>query len=163
MTWQIGFYQPQSVHPYSLLKTSILSASCLSLCSGKQLLNRTAMQALPLIILAMFLNTGAQLLLKAGMERIGYFSFSLNNVWPIATQVVTNPFILAGLFSYIFSVGIWLLVLSRVEVGVAYPMTSLAYILTAVAGYYIFHEHLTPTRILGIAIILLGVYLVART
>ena len=121
------------------------------------------MQAFPLIILAMLLNTGAQLMLKAGMARIGYFAFSLSNAWPIAQQVITNPFIIGGLLSYIISVAVWLLVLSRVEVGVAYPMTSLAYILTAIAGYYIFHDHLTPTRLVGIAIILLGVYLVART
>ncbi len=121
------------------------------------------MQALPLIILAMLLNTSAQVLLKAGMMRIGYFAFSFANFWPIFQQVVSNPFIIGGLFSYVISVCVWLLVLSRVDVGLAYPMTSLAYILTAIAGFYIFHEHLSLTRMVGIAIILLGVCLVART
>lgn len=121
------------------------------------------MQELPLIIFAMILNASAQMFLKAGMLRIGFFAFSWQNIWPIALQVASNPYILGGLFTYIVSVVVWLLVLSRIDVGVAYPMTSLAYILTAVAAYYVFGEHLTFVRMLGIVVILVGVYMVART
>lgn len=121
------------------------------------------MKEIPLILFAVLINTLAQLALKAGMERIGYFSFSLNNLTEISLQVATNPFILAGLFCYVLSVVVWLLVLSRVDVGVAYPMISLGYITTAIAGYYLFNEHFSLMRFAGITIILLGVYLVART
>ena len=121
------------------------------------------MNALPLIIFAMFLNAGAQLLLKAGMDKIGYFNFAWANIPVISLQILTNPFILGGLLTYVVSLSTWLLVLSRVEVGIAYPMTSLGYILTAIAGYYFFNEHLSLVRIMGILTILLGVYLIART
>lgn len=117
----------------------------------------------PLIIFAIFLNTAAQLALKAGMGRIGYFAFSWNNLVSISLQVATNPFILTGLICYVLSVVVWLLVLSRIEVSVAYPLVSLGYIATAIAAYYLFDEALTPLRILGIMVILVGVYMVART
>ena len=121
------------------------------------------MKEIPLILLAVIINTIAQLALKAGMERIGYFNFSWNNLTAISLQVAANPFILAGLACYVISVLVWLLVLSRVDVGVAYPMMSLGYIFTAIAAYYLFSEHLTSLRIIGIGVIMLGVYLVART
>ena len=61
------------------------------------------------------------------------------------------------------SVAVWLLVLSRVEVGFASPMLSVGYIVNAVAGYYLFQENLSLTRITGILIIIAGVYLVTRS
>lgn len=116
---------------------------------------------LPLLI-GIFLNATAQLLLKAGMDRIGYFTFSWNNVIPIGMQVALNPFIIAGLGCYVFSVVAWLMGLSRIEVSVAYPMLSLAYVVTALAAYFILHENLSLARMIGIFIILIGVYLVAK-
>lgn len=116
-----------------------------------------------LIMLGVLLNAGAQLLLKEGMRRIGYFEFAWVNVLPIGLQVAGNPFVLAGLFAYVVSVGVWLLVLSRVEVSLAYPMLSVGYIVNAVAGYYLFQENLSLTRITGILIIIAGVYLVTRS
>lgn len=118
---------------------------------------------IPLILLGVLLNAGAQLLLKAGMERIGHFDFSWANIVPIGIQVAFNPFVLIGLCCYVFSVIVWILVLSRVEVSIAYPMVSLGYIINAVAAYYLLGESLTLTRISGVVVILVGVFLVARS
>jgi drug/metabolite transporter (DMT)-like permease len=117
----------------------------------------------PLIFFGVILNTTAQLMLKMGMERIGQFDFTLSKLLQVGLQVAYNPFILAGLFSYVFSVAVWLLVLSRVDVSFAYPMVSLGYILNAVTAYYLLGENLSVMRLSGIFIILLGVYLVARS
>lgn len=120
------------------------------------------MQALSLILLSVLINTTAQLLLKAGVARINNFNYSWATLGTLLSQILTNPFIVGGLACYVVAVAVWLLVLSRIDVGVAYPMVSLGYITTAIAAYYLFGEHLSPVRILGIAVILLGVYLVAR-
>ena len=40
------------------------------------------------------LNATAQLLLKAGTNRVGEFAFALENVIPIGTKLAFNPFIL---------------------------------------------------------------------
>jgi multidrug transporter EmrE-like cation transporter len=54
-------------------------------------------------------------------------------------------------------------VLSRVEVSFAYPFLSIGYVVVAIVGYYFFNESLTLTRILGILIICVGVYLISRS
>ncbi len=121
------------------------------------------MTYLPLILLGVLLNAAAQLLLKEGMRRIGHFAFAWSNVIPVGMQIAFSPFVLAGLFSYVVSVVVWILVLSRVQVSFAYPMLSIGYIVTAVAGYYLFHESLSPARMAGILLIVGGVFLVTRS
>jgi len=57
----------------------------------------------------------------------------------------------------------WIAGLSRVDVSIAYPLLSLGYVVNAVAAYFLFGEALTPQRLLAIGIILLGVYILARS
>ncbi len=121
------------------------------------------MNYLSLILLGVLLNAGAQLLLKEGTRRIGYFDFAWANALPIGLQLAANPFVIAGLAAYVVSVAVWILVLSRVDVSYAYPMLSIGYIVNAIAAYYLFQEDLSLTRVTGILVIIAGVYLVTRS
>jgi multidrug transporter EmrE-like cation transporter len=105
------------------------------------------------------LNATAQLLLKAGTNRVGEFAFSLENLLPVGAKVATSPFIIAGLGCYVVSVVVWILALSRVPVSVAYPMLSVGYIVNAVAAWMFFGESLGAQKLVGIGFIVVGVYL----
>ena len=116
-----------------------------------------------LVLLGVLLNAAAQLLLKAGTNAIGQFQFSAANLAPIGWKVATQPHILGGLTCYAVSVIVWIMALSRVEVSVAYPMLSIGYVVNAVAAYFLFGEALGAQRLVGIGVIIVGVYLVARS
>ncbi|MBU6460680.1 MAG: EamA family transporter [Proteobacteria bacterium] len=116
-----------------------------------------------LVLIGVLLNAAAQLLLKAGVNQIGKFNFSLNNLLPIGTKIAMEPHILGGLGLYVISVGVWIMALSRVPVSIAYPMLSIGYIVNALAAWYWLGESITPVRVLGMAVIIIGVYLVARS
>jgi len=118
---------------------------------------------IPLVLLSVLLNTLAQIAIKVAMNRIGHFAFSLANFWPIAFKVAFNPFFIGGLSCYVLSLAVWLLVLSRTQVSLAYPMASLGYITTAVAAYWMLGENLSLMRLSGIFIIILGVCILARS
>lgn len=118
---------------------------------------------LPLILTGVLLNAAAQLALKQGMRSIGHFAFRLENATRIIPAIAVNPFILAGLTCYVISVVVWLLVLSRVEVSYAYPLLSVGYIVTALAGQFFLHESIDFTRWIGIVVICFGVWLITRT
>jgi len=118
---------------------------------------------LSLLVTGVLLNAGAQLLLKAGTNRIGEFAFTLDNVAPIGMRVATSPPILAGLACYGVSVVVWILALSRVPVSVAYPMLSIGYIVNALAAWWLFGESLDAQKLVGIGFIVVGVFLVARS
>jgi len=116
-----------------------------------------------LVLTGVLLNAVAQLMLKAGTNAIGAFQFSAANLGPIGWKVATQPFILGGLGCYVVSVVVWILALSRVEVSIAYPMLSIGYVVNAVAAYFLFGEAVGVQRLVGIGIIILGVYIVARS
>jgi multidrug transporter EmrE-like cation transporter len=116
-----------------------------------------------LVMAGVLLNAGAQLLLKAGAMSVGYFEFSRDNVIPIGWKLATEPHIIGGLGCYVVSVALWVMALSRVEVSVAYPMLSVGYIVNALAAWYLFDETVSPMRLTGIGVIILGVCLVARS
>ena len=118
---------------------------------------------LPLILLCVVLNTAAQVLLKMGVNSIGHFEFQWGNAWPIGLKILQNPLLMGGLSLYGFSVVFWIMTLSRVDVSYAYPLSSLGYVFTAIVGYWLLGEHISFSRIVGICVILGGVYLVSRS
>jgi multidrug transporter EmrE-like cation transporter len=105
-----------------------------------------------LILFGVLLNAAAQLLLKAG-----------TNAMPLGLRLAVEPHILGGLACYAVSVVVWVVALSKVPVSVAYPMLSIGYIVNAFAAWYLFGEALSPMKLAGIGIIVLGVFVVARS
>jgi len=116
-----------------------------------------------LIMTGVLLNAGAQLLLKAGTNAVGKFEFSAANIVPVGMKLAFEPHIAGGIGCYVVSVVVWILGLSRVEVSIAYPMLSVGYVLNAVAAWYLFGESMTAQKLIGIAFIVAGVFLVARS
>ena len=123
--------------------------------------------SLALILFGVFLNACAQLLLKAGVNNvvaaIGTFEYSFANLWPVGLRLATQWPIIGGLSCYVISVVVWILGLSRVDVSIAYPLLSLGYVLNAAAAWWLFGEAMTPTRLLGIGVIIVGVYILTRS
>jgi len=115
------------------------------------------------ILLGVLLNAAAQLLLKAGTNAVGQFEFSAANILPVGMKLAFEPHIMGGIACYVVSLVVWIMGLSRVEVSIAYPMLSIGYVLNALAAWYLFGESVTMTRLVGIGVIIIGVYIVARS
>ncbi len=94
---------------------------------------------------------------------MGHFEFSRANILPIGWKLITQVPLLVGLGCYGLSVIVWIMGLSRVEVTIAYPLLSLGYVVNAVLAWYFLGEVLSIQRLVAIGIILIGVYLLARS
>ena len=98
----------------------------------------------------------AQFLLKSG---IGGIPFE-------GTATLFNMFkswkILAGFVCYSIAALIWLRVLVDWDVSKAYPMMGLGFVISLLVGV-LYGEMVTTSRIIGIAIIFIGVMIVARS
>lgn len=116
-----------------------------------------------LIILETIFNVAAQMSLKIAMDRIGHFAFTWENTLPIFINILLSYWIWIGIAIYVISIIIWLMILSRVEVSIAYPLISLGFIFNAIAAHYLLGEQVTIVRITGIVIILVGIFVVARS
>ena len=116
-----------------------------------------------LLMTGVLLNAAAQLLLKAGTNAVGQFALSAQNILPVGMKLALEPHIAGGLACYVVSVAVWIVGLSRVEVSIAYPMLSVGYVVNAAAAWYLFGESFTAQKLVGIAFIIAGVFLVARS
>jgi drug/metabolite transporter (DMT)-like permease len=115
-----------------------------------------------LIFTGVMLNAAAQILMKAGTNAIGHFEFSVDNIVPIGWKLATEWHILVALGCYALSVVVWILALSRVPVSIAFPMLSMAYVVNAIAAWYLLGEAFSPTKLVGMGIIILGVVIISR-
>ena len=104
------------------------------------------------ILFAVVLGTAAQILFKAG-----------TNATPVGWGLLLEWRVLAGIAAYGISLIAWILALSKTPVSMAYPMTSLGFVLNAVLAGWLLGEAVTPMRFAGIGIIILGVVIVARS
>lgn len=57
---------------------------------------------------------------------------------------------------------VWLLVLQRLEVGIAYPMLSLNFVLITLIARFVFHEPIDRRHWLGVALVMGGVVLLGQ-
>jgi multidrug transporter EmrE-like cation transporter len=114
-----------------------------------------------LVLLGAVLNALAQIALKASVHGQPPMR-SPHELLAAAPRLLTSPMFLLALALYGISVLNWLIVLSRVELSVAYPAMSIAYVLTFIAGVVAFGEQATPVRIIGACAIVLGAVLISR-
>ncbi|MBM4286556.1 MAG: 4-amino-4-deoxy-L-arabinose transferase [Deltaproteobacteria bacterium] len=108
-------------------------------------------------------NVTGQLLLKHGMNRIGNFQISLQDLGPVFLRAFLSPYILLGLSCYVTGFLIWLIVLAKAEVSYAYPLISVGYVLTAIMGWWLLGENVTWIRLTGIFITCLGVVIISQS
>jgi len=105
---------------------------------------------------ALLLVTG-QFLWKLGLQtRPNPFA----DVSAIVSTLV-SPYILAGIAIYGGATVLWLYILSRVPLSVAYPLQSMAYLVAIVAAHFVFGEDLTAGKLVGAVLIMAGITFVA--
>lgn len=80
--------------------------------------------------------------------------FELSLKW--ASQLVSLLSFWAGMACYAVSIVIWLYVLSRLQVSLAYPFQAAGYILSSVIAYLFLGEVVKPINMLGLVLIFFG-------
>jgi multidrug transporter EmrE-like cation transporter len=119
--------------------------------------------ALCYVLAGVMLNAIAQLFLKAAATRLGPLTLQASGMPELLVRIAAQPRIWYGLTCYGVSVLLWIVALSRVPVSLAYPFLSLGYVVTALAAWQLFGEHLSAQRIAAIALICAGVALLYRS
>lgn len=108
-----------------------------------------------LLLLNILLLVAGQTVWKMGLDRAG--GLRAEN-W---LQVLFSPLILAGIGMYGLATLLWLAVLSRLPLSLAYPLQSLAYVLGILLAWRLFGEAVPLNRWIGCAVIVAGVVLIS--
>lgn len=116
-----------------------------------------------LILLSVGLSAAAQIVLKSGMARPAVQTALGAGALDAVSAIASSPWVIGGLGLYFASAAVWLLVLARVPVSVAYPFVGLGFVLTMLFGWLALGELLSAARIAGTALVAVGVVLIARS
>ena len=119
------------------------------------------MKGIPLIVLAVALGATGQVLMKMGMQLYG--KVSAGSVWAQLIPILKVPQVLVGFVCYGLSAVLWIAVVSNVDLSFAYPMVSLAYVIVVVASWLLLGEQIPLLRVVGLALIVVGVIAISRT
>jgi multidrug transporter EmrE-like cation transporter len=116
-----------------------------------------------LVLLCVLLNVASQIFLKVGVHALGPPTLEMTHLLAFGVKLLSNPSILMGGIMLLMGFAIWLIVLTHLEVSLAYPLFSMGYVILPLVSYFFLGESLPPLRILGIVTIMLGVYLISKT
>ncbi len=116
-----------------------------------------------ILLLIVFLTATGHLLMKMGMNEVGVVDAArLKDPVRLGLDVISTRPIIFGILVYSFSVLVWLLVLSRVKLGWAYPVLALLYVVLPLASSIFLAERITPLHYAGMFLIVVGVGIVAK-
>jgi drug/metabolite transporter (DMT)-like permease len=97
-------------------------------------------------------------MLSHGMKQTG--SISLHHLQCVILAVL-NPWVAIGILFLLAFFATYMTALSWADLTFVLPATSLGYVLLALVARFLLHEHVSPLRWLGIALITGGVGFIA--
>jgi uncharacterized membrane protein len=105
-----------------------------------------------------FFSTLGDSLLARGMKQLG--GIQLHDLSGLILAIL-NPWVTCGILLLLAFFSCYLAALSWADLTYVLPATSIGYVLVALVAHVVFHEQISPTRWLGIALIAAGVGYVA--
>jgi multidrug transporter EmrE-like cation transporter len=117
-----------------------------------------------MIITCVTLSALAQMVMKIGMSASQVQTVLAHGSYTeIISTIVLNLYVILGLGMYIAGAGLWLLVLSRADLSLAYPFVGLGFILTMLLGWAVLQESIGLSRLLGTLFVTVGVVLISKS
>ncbi len=110
---------------------------------------------LQILLFVAMLTTG-NVLWKYGLVSIGGVFVNGKTFFNSIRDLLFSLYMWLGALFYIAGTLYWFALLSRHDLSYVYPMVSIGYVLTAVAGVLLFKETIHFTGWLGMGIILVG-------
>ena len=112
------------------------------------------MDAIRLVIIAVLAGAFGQIYFKKGVSNIG--ATGVLDILKKITKVFSNFSVLFGLFLYALSSILWLFSMTKLDISLMYPLTSLGYFITAIFASKVLKENINIFRWLGIIFIGIG-------
>jgi multidrug transporter EmrE-like cation transporter len=106
-------------------------------------------------------NAVGNIMMKQGMNTVK--NIPLNTFRAIVFNLILNPLLIMGAFSYILSLVFYIFVLQKVNLNIAYPIiVACTAILVNITAQITLQESISMSQIAGYAVIICGIYLIVR-
>jgi drug/metabolite transporter (DMT)-like permease len=113
-----------------------------------------------LTLMVVVSNVIGNVMLSLGMHRVGRIVSASPADY---VRAFADPWTVAGVCILVIWMASDLALLSAADLSFVLPVTASAYVLIAIAGHFILHDHISLARWIGILVITLGVILAEET
>lgn len=119
-------------------------------------------RGLILVLISALLTVAANLLLRQGVTAAGGFSLSIGGLGRGIIHLLRQPLFDAGVFLYGLASLVWFSVISTEDLSSSYPLlVSLTFLFVTLGAVAFFGETLSIRKLVGLLMILAGIWLVA--
>ena len=130
---------------------------------GTKTTSTANVQSIGMVLASVAFGAVGQLTLKAGMNSIVQSYGKLQLSVDTLLHMATNPLLIVGIAIFGVSTLLWLFALAKADLSFAYPFLSLTYLAVLIGGAFLFGDKVTLPRVVGFAVIIAGVLIVARS
>jgi multidrug transporter EmrE-like cation transporter len=106
------------------------------------------------------LNTSALIALKLAVLNVAEVEADISITFFV--NALRNLWLWIGAFCFISGVFFWTKSLTYIDLSLAYPTSSVSYIVIIIISYFLFDEPINAGRIFGICLIIMGVVFLYR-
>ncbi|MBN1288226.1 MAG: EamA family transporter [Actinobacteria bacterium] len=130
-------------------------------------MSKATIVSILLLVLSIGLAVAGQLSMKAGMSKVvedgGELSFAdFKNPVELASRIGKSVWAVIGVLLYAISAVFWLIVLSRVDLSVAYPLVAAGYVVVVFYSWLVFKEDVKWFTWVGLILIVAGVVIAGQ-
>lgn len=105
------------------------------------------------------MDTVVQLCWKFAIEQVP----ETVGLWQSVAAILREPLFHVALIVFGLQFFNWMIVLAHADLSYAQPVTALSYVTVSGASVVLFHDQLSPLRMAGLAMIMVGVWVISRT
>ncbi|MCX5723881.1 MAG: EamA family transporter [Nitrospirae bacterium] len=111
------------------------------------------------LTLAIAMDTVVQLCWKFAIEQVP----DTVGLWQSVAAILHEPLFHVALVVFFMQFFNWMIVLAHADLSYAQPITALSYVTVSAASMVLFQEQLSPLRMVGLTLIMVGVWVISRT
>jgi drug/metabolite transporter (DMT)-like permease len=114
------------------------------------------------ILMTVLFTVYSQLVMRWQVTAAGPLPIDTSGKVGYILNLMLNPWVVSGIFATFLAGVSWMMAMTKFEISYAYPFVSLNYILVLAAGFLLFNEAISATKLAGSALVILGIIVIAK-
>ena len=114
------------------------------------------------IFLTIAFTVYGQIVLKWQVIGAGEFPATAWDKILFLARLILYPWVISGFFSAFLASLAWMAAMTKLDLSHAYPFMSLNFVFVIILSSLLFHEVITPPKMIGLGLIILGIMVGSR-
>jgi multidrug transporter EmrE-like cation transporter len=114
------------------------------------------------IFATIFFTVYSQLIMRWQVSLAGPLPADFCSKIKFIIVLLLNPWVVSAIAATLCAGVSWMLVMAKFELSYAFPFNGITYVSVLVAGFLIFNESMSASKIVGSLVVIIGVVIIAR-